>query len=133
MPKQIYVNLPVRDLNRSIEFFSKLGFSFDPEYTDDNATCMIIAENIYAMLLVDKFFTGFTGKDVCDTSRSNEVIVALAFENREEVDSIVKRAKDVGGNIPGEPTDHGWMYQWAFLDPDGHRWEPLFMDENATK
>lgn len=133
MPKQIFVNLPVKDLKRSIAFFTRLGFSFDPKFTDDKATCMIIGENIYAMLLVEDFFQGFTRKEICNTKKCSEVIVALSFDSREEVDAMVKGAEEAGGSIPAKPADHGWMYQWTFLDLDGHRWEPLYMDPNANK
>lgn len=131
MNKKIFVNLPVKDLQRSIDFFSKLGFSFDPQFTDDNATCMIIDDNIFAMLLVEDFFKSFTGKEICDTEKANEALIALSFESRDAIDDIVNRAKAAGGSIPNDPMDHGWMYQWAFLDLDGHRWEPIYTDETS--
>ncbi|MCC5806009.1 MAG: VOC family protein [Opitutales bacterium] len=132
MPHKIFVNLPVENLERSIDFFTRLGFAFDPRFTDRNAACMVIGENMFAMLLVEDFFRGFTGKEVCNTARCNEVLVALAFDSRDEVNDIVDKAWNHGGTVPNEPTDHGWMYQWAFLDPDGHRWEPIFIDESAV-
>lgn len=128
--KELYINLPVKDLPASIEFFRKLGFEFNAQFTDEKAACMIIGSNIYAMLLSEAFFKSFTKKEVCDTTQSNEVLLALSFDSREEVDAIVSKAREAGGKIPNEPTDHGWMYQTAFLDLDGHRWEPLFMEPN---
>jgi uncharacterized protein len=131
MARQIFVNLPVKDLNKSIEFFTKLGLTFNPQFTDENATCMIIGENIFAMLLVEKYFKTFTPKEICDTSNSAEVLVALSFENRAEVDEIVAKAIAAGGTTYNNPKDHGFMYQHGFQDLDGHIWEIFFMDESA--
>lgn len=131
MAKQIFVNLPVKDLNKTISFFTKLGFKFNPKFTDENATCMIISENIYAMLLVEKFFKGFIpGKDISDTKKSTEVLLALALDNREEVDGMIKNALEAGAKEYREAQDHGWMYQRAFEDLDGHIWEVFYMDED---
>lgn len=131
MVKQIFINLPVKDLNRSIEFFKKLGFSFDPDFTDENATCMIVGENIFAMLLVEKFFRTFIEKEICDATRSTEAILALSLDRREAVDAMVRAAEGAGGSIPRKAIDHGWMYQWGFQDPDGHLWEPFWIDPKA--
>jgi uncharacterized protein len=131
MTRQIFVNLPVKDLNKSIEFFTKLGFTFNPQFTDENATCMIVGENIFAMLLVEKYFKTFTPKEVCDTTKYAEVLVALSFESRAEVDEIVAKAIAAGGTIYKEPIDMGFMYQHGFQDLDGHIWEIFFMDESA--
>lgn len=130
MVKQIFVNLAVKDLKKSIEFFSKLGFKFNPQFTDENATCMIISDNIFAMLLVEKFFKTFTKKEVSDAKRSTEVLVALAVESKEKVDEMVSKAISAGGKEPREPQDHGWMYGRAFEDLDGHIWEVFYMDES---
>jgi predicted lactoylglutathione lyase len=131
MTKQIFVNLPVRDLDKTIEFFTKLDFRFNPQFTDENATCMIIDENIYAMLLVEKFFRGFIpGKEIADTSKSTEVLVALSVESREEVDRIIRKAVSAGGNEYRETSDYGWMYGRAFQDLDRHIWEILYMDKS---
>ena len=127
MAKQIYVNLSVRDLKRSMDFFSALGFSFEPKFTDDNAAALIIGENMYAMLLVEKFFKRFTHKDICDTTKAKEVIVAVSVDSRAEVDELVKKARAAGGTIPREAEDHGFMYGHAFEDLDGHAWEPFWM------
>ncbi|WP_455245016.1 VOC family protein [Petrachloros mirabilis] len=127
MAKQIYVNLSVKDLKRSMDFFSALGFSFEPKFTNDNAAALIIGENMYAMLLVEEFFKRFTTKDICDTTKTKEVIVAISVDSRTEVDELVKKAKAAGGTIPREAEDHDFMYGHAFEDLDGHAWEPFWM------
>jgi uncharacterized protein len=132
MTRQIFVNLPVKDLNKSIEFFTHLGFTFNPQFTDENATCMIVGENIFVMLLVEEYFKTFMPKEICDTSKSAEVLVALSFESRTEVDEIVARAIAAGGTTYKEPNDMGFMYQHGFQDLDGHIWEIFFMDESAV-
>jgi predicted lactoylglutathione lyase len=131
MATKIFVNLPVKDLNKSIEFFTKLGFTFNPQFTDENATCMIIGEDIFAMLLVEEFFKTFTKKTICDSTKSNEVILALSTESRAKVDEMIKKVIEVGGIEPKEPQDHGWMYGRSFQDIDGHLWEIMFMEESA--
>jgi uncharacterized protein len=127
MVKQIFVNLPVKDLHRSVEFFTKLGFSFNPQFTDDNATCMIVGENIFVMLLVEKFFGTFTQKRICDATRETEVLTCLALGSREEVDTLVRAALAAGGTAPTEAKDHGFMYAHGFQDLDGHVWELVHM------
>ncbi|MGC2307572.1 MAG: VOC family protein [Nitrososphaeraceae archaeon] len=133
MKTKIFVNLPIKDLNKSVAFFTKLGFSFNPQFTDENATCMIIGEDIFIMLLVEKFFKSFTKKDVCDTSKNTEAIVALSVESREKVDQMIEKAKEAGGSEPREKQDHGWMYGRSFEDIDGHLCEVFFMEESAIK
>jgi hypothetical protein len=133
MKTKIFVNLPIKDLNKSVTFFTKLGFSFNPQFTDENATCMIIGEDIFIMLLVEKFFKSFTKKDVCDTSKNTEAIVALSVESRERVDQMIEKAIDAGGSEPREKQDQGWMYGRSFEDTDGHLWEVFFMEESAIK
>ncbi|HWQ52505.1 MAG TPA: VOC family protein [Bryobacteraceae bacterium] len=128
--KQIFVNLPVKDLKRSMEFFTGLGFTFNPQFTDANAACMIIGENIYAMLLAERFFRTFTRKDISDASKSTEVLTAISVESREKVDKITNQALASGGSANTDPQDHGWMYSRSFQDPDGHIWELLYMDES---
>lgn len=130
MAKQIFVNLPVKDLKKSMDFFTKLGFTFNPQFTDDNAACMIIGENIYSMLLMEKFFKGFTKKEISDAKKTTEVLVAIDVNSREEVDNMVSKAVDAGGKIYRDPDDHGWMYSHSFADLDGHQWEVLYMDTN---
>ena len=130
MAKQIFVNLPVKDLKKSMDFFTKLGFTFNPQFTDDNAACMIIGENIYSMLLMEKFFKGFTKKEISDAKKTTEVLIAIDAESREKVDELIKKAVDAGGTIYRDPDDHGWMYSHSFADLDGHQWEVLYMDTN---
>lgn len=129
---KIFVNLPVKDLKKSVDFFTALGFAFNPQFTDENATCMIINENIYAMLLVEKFFQTFTKKEIADATKSTEVIVALSAKSREQVDETVHKALAAGGKAYNEPVDHGFMYGWSFQDIDGHLWELIYMDERAV-
>ncbi len=130
MVSQIYVNLPVKDLQKTIQFFTRLGFTFNPLYTNEKATCMIVAENIYVMLLVEKFFQTFTKKEIIDAKKSVEALLALSLGSREDVDEMVKKAVAAGGSTPRDPEDHGWMYSHAFEDLDGHIWEPFFSDES---
>jgi len=130
--KQIFVNLPVEDLQRSVSFFTAMGFEFNPQFTDENATCMVIGENIYAMLLVKSFFQTFIKKEIADATKTTEVLVALSTSSREEVDELVNKALAAGGTKANDPIDHGFMYSWSFQDPDGHIWELLYMDQNAV-
>jgi uncharacterized protein len=133
MITQIFVNLPVKDLSRTVEFFKKLGFAFNPQFTDENATCMIINDNIFVMLLVEKFFKTFTKKEICDTTKDTEVIIALSTESREKVDEMMQHVFEAGGKESREPQDHGWMYGRSFQDINGHLWEIIYMDEKALK
>ena len=129
--KQIFVNLPVKDLNKTINFFTKLGFKFNPKFTDENATCMVIDENIFAMLLVEKFFKTFIpNKEISDAKKNTEVLVALSVESRAKVDEMVKKAIESGGKEYRKAQDHGWMYGRAFEDVNGHIWETFYMDES---
>jgi predicted lactoylglutathione lyase len=132
MARQLFVNLPVKHLARSVEFFTKLGFTFDPKFTDDNATCMIVGENIFIMLLVEEFFQTFTAKDIFDASKSAEVLVCISLESRESVDGVVGKAVAAGGVAAKESKDYGFMYQHGFQDLDGHLWELIYMEPNAT-
>jgi predicted lactoylglutathione lyase len=129
--RRIFVNLPVKELNRSIEFFTKLGFKFDPKFTDKNATCMIVSGNIFVMLLVEEFFKTFTQKEICNTAKNIELILALSVESREIVDELMDKVIEAGGIEPRKPQDHGWMYNRAFEDIDGHLWELVFMNETG--
>src|SRR5688500_9154689 len=133
MHSQIFVNLPVKDLKRSVDFFTKLGYTFNPQFTDENATCMILGKNLYAMLLVEKYFETFTpGKPVADAKRGSEVLVALPQKSRGDVDKTVNAAFAAGARRYRDPQDHGLMYTWGFEDPDGHIWEHFWMDPKAT-
>jgi predicted lactoylglutathione lyase len=129
--EKIFVNLPVKDLNESVDFFTKLGFEFNAQFTDENATCMIISENIFVMLLVESFFKTFIKKEIADATKSTEVIVALSAASKEQVDEIVNKAMAAGGKASIEPMDQGFMYQRSFQDIDGHLWEISYMDESA--
>ncbi|WP_028928292.1 VOC family protein [Pseudoxanthomonas suwonensis] len=131
MASQIFVNLPVKDLDRSVAFFTALGFSFNPQFTDENATCMLVGENIFVMLLVEPYFATFTGKPVSDATRQTEVLVALALESREAVDGMVAKVVAAGGTVTQPARDLGFMYQQSFADLDGHQWEPFHMNPDA--
>ncbi|MFV8347933.1 VOC family protein [Flavobacterium sp. ZB4P13] len=131
MASKIFVNLAVKDLKKSIEFFTKLGFTFNPQFTDEYATCMIIGENIFAMLVTEQRFKDFTKKEICNAHKNTEVLLAMDADSREKVDEMVKTAVDAGGSIYMEPQDHGWMYGHSFADLDGHQWEIFYMDESA--
>ncbi|CAN5152264.1 VOC family protein [soil metagenome] len=128
MATQIYVNLPVKNLERSLRFFKALGFAFNPKFTDANAACMVVGDDIYVMLLVEAFFRTFTPKPVCDATQSTEVIVSLSCESREEVDLMVGNAVAAGATTLREATDHGFMYQHGFQDLDGHLWEVMHLE-----
>lgn len=132
MIRQIFVNLPVKDLPRSKAFFEALGLSFNPRFTNDQGACLQIAENIYAMLLVEPFFQGFTKLPLADACQCTEVLLALSCDSRAEVDARVAQALSAGGTTPNAPVDHGFMYQHGFADPDGHQWEVFWMDESAA-
>ncbi|WKB54971.1 VOC family protein [Eleftheria terrae] len=132
MATQIFVNLPVKDIERTRTFFTALGYSFNPEYSNDKALCMVIEENIFAMLLLESFFQTFTKKPIADASKTTEVLVCLSCTSRAEVDELVAKARDAGGAVPNEPQDHGFMYAHGFEDLDGHIWELVYMDPNAA-
>lgn len=133
MNTKLFVNMSVKDLNRSKEFFGKLGFTFNPMFTDENGACMVIGEDNYAMLLVEKFFKSFIpGREICDTSKSTESLVALSMDSRAKVDEMINKAVAAGGSEYREKQDYGWMYGRAFKDIDGHIWELAYMDMNAV-
>jgi predicted lactoylglutathione lyase len=131
MAKQIYVNLPVKNLPKSKAFFEALNFEFNAEFTDENAACLVVGENIYVMLLAEHFFQVFTTKKVCDAKESAEVMICLSCDSRSEVDDMVARAASAGGNVPREVQDQGFMYSHAFEDLDGHIWELVYMERSA--
>jgi len=133
MARKIFVNLAVRDLQKSMEFFATLGFTFNKQFTDDKAACMIISDEAFVMLLSEPFFKSFTKREPCDTSRATEALLALSCGSRAEVDEIVRKAIDAGGRHAMDPQDHGFMYSWSFYDLDGHHWEVLWMDPNAIQ
>ncbi|RKI34476.1 glyoxalase [Corallococcus sp. AB004] len=129
----MFVNLPVESLDRAVGFFTKLGYTFNPQFTDANATCMIISEDIFAMLLVKPFFKGFIKKEIADTKTSTAAIIALTAESRAAVDSLLEKALAAGAKETKEKMDQGFMYQRSFEDLDGHQWESFWMDPAALK
>ncbi len=131
MATRLFVNLPVQDLNRSMEFFRALGCSFDPRYSDQTAACMILSEDAYVMLLTRDKFREFSPHSIADTRESTEVLLALSRDSREEVDETIRRALDAGGTSFREGMDLGSMYGQSFQDPDGHVWEIFFMDPGS--
>jgi predicted lactoylglutathione lyase len=131
--RMMFVNLPVRHLERSKAFFGELGFEFDPRFTDDRAACMVVSDVGYVMLLQERFYRTFTNRELCDTTRQNEGLVALSCESRAEVDGLVRRALGAGGAPAMPPADHGFMYERSFYDPDGHHWAVLWMDPRAAQ
>ena len=133
MARKIFVNLGVKDLARSVEFFAKLGFSFDPRFTDESATCMIVSDEAYVMLLVESRFQDFTKKDLADPTTQTEAILAVSAESREQVDELADAALAAGGSPANDPMDHGFMYGRSFDDPDGHMWEVIWMDPAAIE
>lgn len=133
MGTKIFVNLPVKDLDKSEEFFSKLGFAFNAQFTNKDAACMVISEDNYAMLLVESFFKTFTKKEIVDAKKSTEVLVALSSESKESVDKMLHNALAAGAKEANEPQDHGFMYGRSFEDLDGHIWEIFWMDPKTIK
>jgi predicted lactoylglutathione lyase len=130
MKTKIFLNLAVKDLKRSISFFTELGFSFNQKFTNDKGTCLIIGEDINVMLLVEEFYQTFTDKKICDTATTSEVLISISVETRQQVDEMIEKAVKTGGTNYREAQDYGWMYQRTFLDLDGHHWEIFCMDES---
>jgi uncharacterized protein len=125
---QIFVNLPVKDLDRSKHFFGSLGYRFDPQFASQDAACMVVEEGIYVMLLTEGFFQTFApGKQICDARKQVEALVCLTCPTREHVDDLVRKAVAGGGTVPRAPQDHGSMYGHAYEDLDGHIWELIAM------
>jgi uncharacterized protein len=131
--RKIFVNLPVKDLKKSMAFFGKLGFTFNTQFTDETAACMVVSEDIYAMLMTHDKFKTFTPKQVCDSTKSTEVLVCLSADSRQEVNETVRKAVAAGGTTYNEPQDHGFIYGHGFQDLDGHIWELAFMEPSAIK
>jgi len=131
--RKIFINLAVRDLQRSKGFFSSLGFGFDPRFTDEKAACMSVNDEGFVMLLSETFFKTFTTREVCDTTKQTESLLALSCGSRAEVDEIVKKAIAAGGTHAMNPMDHGFMYGWSFYDLDGHHWEVFWMEPNTAQ
>jgi predicted lactoylglutathione lyase len=133
MATKIFVNLPVKDLGKSINFFSQLGYKFNQQFTDEKAACMVISNDIFAMLLKEDFFRTFSKKEIADTRKATEVINALSADSKQEVDDLVNRAIKAGGVEYVEAQDMGFMYYRSFQDLDGHLWEVLWMDPSAVQ
>lgn len=131
MVKQIFVNLPVKDLEKTKEFWGKLGFSFNPQFTDEKAAALVLGENIFSMLIAESYFKTFTNKEIADSAKVAEVLNAVSVESREEVDRIADAAMIAGAKPAKETQDMGWMYYRSFLDIDGHHWEVTYIDEKA--
>ena len=129
MHDQLFVNLPIKDLPRSVKFFESLGYAFNPQFTDENATCMILGENLFAMLLVEPYFKTFIEKEVSDAHRATEVLLAVPVGSREAVDALVGKALAAGAKEPRPARDLGFMYQRSYDDLDGHTWEVFHMSE----
>jgi predicted lactoylglutathione lyase len=133
MPKAIYVNLPVADLKRSMVFFEALGFSFNKQFTNDDAASLVISETIFAMLHTPDSFRRFTSKALSDAHKTTEVLLTLQVENKEMVNELTDKALKAGGREPRAPEDHGFMFGRAFEDPDGHIWEIFWMDPKGVQ
>lgn len=133
MATKIFVNLPVKDLKKSMELFTKLDFNFNPQFTDETAAWMVVSEDIFVMLLTRNKFKTFPPKEICDATKSTEVLVGLSCDSREKVNELVRKAVAGGGTIYNEPQDHGFMYGHGFQDLDGHIWELIYMEPSAAK
>ena len=131
--RKLFVNLAVEDLNKSKAFFSALGFTYNPKFTDENAACMVVSDEAFVMLLTKSFFKNFSTRSLCDTASSTEGLYAFACESRAEVDELVKKAIAAGGTHAMPPMDHGFMYGWSFYDLDGHHWEVFWMDPKEAQ
>jgi uncharacterized protein len=132
MATKIFVNLPVKDLRKSVAFFTKLGYTFNPQFTDETATCMIVSDDIFVMLLTHEKFKGFTPKPISDATKSTEVLVCLSVESRTKVDEMVSSAIAAGGSTHSQPQDHGFMYGHGYTDIDGHIWELVYLQPEAA-
>lgn len=128
MATKIFVNLPVKNLDRSKEFFTSIGFSINKQFTDATAACVVITEDIYAMILTHEKFKDFTPKQIADATQTTEVIIALSFDSKEKVNELVDTALKAGATIAKETQDYGFMYSRSFSDLDGHIWELFWMD-----
>jgi len=130
---KIFVNLPVDDLPRSMDFFQALGYSFNMQFTDDKGACLVLGEDIYVMLITKPFYKSFITNDVADSKKVSEAIISLSVDSREAVEDLVDKALAAGGTPSKEPNDMGFMYNRSFLDPDGHHWEVFYMDPENVK
>jgi uncharacterized protein len=133
MNRQSFINLPVKHLDRAIDFFTHLGFSFNPKFSDASATCMVVSSQMSVMLLSEARFQAFSPKNMCDSSAFSEVLICLTCDSRAEVDDLVARALTAGGRTYNAPQDHGFMYGHGFQDPDGHIWELIYMAQELVQ
>ena len=134
MATKIFVNLPVKDLNKSVDFYAGLGYQVNPQFTDEKAACLVISDEIYAMLLTEPFFKTFIpGRDISDATKQTEVLVALSADTKEQVNQLADKALAAGGKKWRDPDDYGFMYSRSFEDPDGHIWEILWMDPSHVQ
>ncbi|MFH8451840.1 VOC family protein [Streptomyces fungicidicus] len=131
--QMIFVNLPVNDLDATKKFFTELGYTINPQFSDETAASVVISDTIIAMMLTREKYAQFTKKEIVDATKSSEVLIALSAESREKVDELVEKAVAAGGTISGETQDHGFMYGRAFDDLDGHTWEVTWMDPAAVQ
>lgn len=132
-PKMTFINLPVKDLKKSKDFFKQIGFTFNDDFTNDDAACMVINEHTFSMLMTEGQFKNFTAKNIIDSNDHIEVITSFAAESRNQVNEIIKKALDAGGRLASEAKDFGFMYQMGFQDLDGHTWEVIYMDSQTTR
>lgn len=128
MATKVFINLPVKDLERSKQFFQGLGFSFNPQFSDDKAGCMVVNDSIFVMLLTETYFKTFIDTNVCDAHKSTEVLIALDAASADEVKEFISKAESLGGTIYAPAKDHGFMFQHSFADLDGHKWEMAYVD-----
>ncbi len=131
--QMIFVNLPVNDLDASKKFFTELGYTINPQFSDENAASVVISDTIVAMLLTKPFYATFTKKEIADATQSSEVLICLSAESREKVDELVEKAVAGGGTVSDQVQDHGFMYGRSFDDLDGHTWEIMWMDPAAVQ
>ncbi|WP_026561859.1 VOC family protein [Metabacillus halosaccharovorans] len=129
--KNIFINLPVKNVKKSTSFFRSLGFEFNAQFTTDDTASMIISDNIFALIMTEDRFKEFSKKEIVDATTSAEAILCLSADSRDQVDELVNKALASGGKISNDPQDHGFMYGWGFQDLDGHIWEVVYMDESA--
>jgi predicted lactoylglutathione lyase len=132
-PRKLFVNIPVRDLQRSIDFFETLGFAFNTQFTDATATCMLVGEDAYFMLLTVEKFGGFSRRPVGDAQKQTNAIFAITVNSRDEVDTLAEKALAAGASDAADPQDHGFMYVRSFYDLDGNHWEVFWMDPSAIQ
>jgi predicted lactoylglutathione lyase len=132
-PHKLFVNIPVSDLQRSITFFEALGFGFSTQFTDATATCMLVGEDAYFMLLTHDRFADFSKRPIGDRAKETNALFALSVDSREAVDAMVRQAIAAGGSHAADPQDHGFMYGWSFRCPDGYHWEVFWMDPKAIE